>query len=171
MRSKWEKSQNFRGKRNDIPCLQRCVFGVNNMTVMTSICHFKFCKDCGILLTRWGWCSFGRLFMIPQNRKYQLPLSQWLHRMPRQRQRSHNGKQTGPANISKKQVWIYGPKTQGGELVALGAYEISEDVVTVHIVYMERQAQSNPTLCESPKYHGIGRVLIAYGIFLLFPIV
>ena len=56
-------------------------------------------------------------------------------------------------------------------LAALGAYEISEDVVTVHIVYMERQAQSNPTLCETPKYHGIGRVLIAYGIFLLFPIV
>ncbi len=55
--------------------------------------------------------------------------------------------------------------------MALGAYEISEDVVTVHIVYMEHQAQSNPTLCETPKYHGIGRVLIAYGIFLLFPIV
>lgn len=50
--------------------------------------------------------------------------------------------------------------------MALGTYEISEDVVTVHIVYMERQAQSNPTLCERPKYHGIGRVLIAYGIFL-----
>ena len=54
-------------------------------------------------------------------------------------------------------------------LVALGAYEISEDIVTIHIVYMERQTQSNPTLCESPKHHGIGRVLIAYGIFLLFP--
>ena len=27
-------------------------------------------------------------------------------------------------------------------MVALGAYEISEDVVTVHIVYMESQAQS-----------------------------
>ena len=36
-------------------------------------------------------------------------------------------------------------------LVALGAYEISEDVVTVHIAYMERQAQSNPTLCETPE--------------------
>ena len=50
--------------------------------------------------------------------------------------------------------------------MALGAYEISEDVVTVHIVYMESQAQSNPTLCKRPKYHGIGRALIAYGIKL-----
>lgn len=45
----------------------------------------------------------------------------------------------------------YGLKTRVGEMVALGAYEISEDVVTVHIVYMESQAQSNPTLCERPK--------------------
>ena len=51
-------------------------------------------------------------------------------------------------------------------MVALGAYEINEDVVTVHIVYMESQAQSNPTLCKRPKYHGIGRALIAYGIKL-----
>ena len=50
--------------------------------------------------------------------------------------------------------------------MTLGAYEISEDVVTVHIVYMESQAQSNPTLAKSPKYHGIGRALIAYGIKL-----
>ena len=53
----------------------------------------------------------------------------------------------------KRQIDIYGLKTQIGELVALGAYEISEDVVTVHIVYMESQTQSNPTLCERPKYH------------------
>ena len=68
--------------------------------------------------------------------------------------------------ISKDKFDVYGLKTQGGELVALGAYEISEDVVTVHIVYMESQAQSNPTLCERPKYRGIGRALIAYGIKL-----
>ena len=68
--------------------------------------------------------------------------------------------------ISKGKFDVYGLKTQIGELVALGAYEISEDVVTVHIVYMESQAQSNPTLCERPKYHGIGRALIAYGIKL-----
>ena len=68
--------------------------------------------------------------------------------------------------ISKGKFDIYGLKTQIGELVALGAYEISEDVVAVHIVYMESQAQSNPTICERPKYHGIGRALIAYGIKL-----
>ena len=31
---------------------------------------------------------------------------------------------------------------------------------------MESQAQSNPTLCERPKYRGIGRALIVYGINL-----
>ena len=61
---------------------------------------------------------------------------------------------------------IYALKTQEGELVALGAYEIQEDVVTVHIVYMESQAQSNPTLSKEPKYRGIGRALVAYGIKL-----
>ena len=43
--------------------------------------------------------------------------------------------------ISKGKFDIYGLKTQVGELVTLGAYEISEDVVTVHIVYMESQAR------------------------------
>lgn len=61
---------------------------------------------------------------------------------------------------------IYALKTKNGELVALGAYEIEENVVAVHIVYMESQAQSNPTLCKEPKYRGIGRALIAYGIKL-----
>ena len=50
--------------------------------------------------------------------------------------------------------------------MALGAYEMSENAVAVHIVYMESQARSNPTLCKSPRYHGIGWVLIAYGIKL-----
>ena len=43
--------------------------------------------------------------------------------------------------ISKGKFEIYGLKTQVGELVALGAYEISEDMVPVHIVYMESQAR------------------------------
>jgi len=43
--------------------------------------------------------------------------------------------------ISKGRFDVYGLKTRVGELVALGAYEISEDVVTVHIVYMESQAR------------------------------
>lgn len=61
---------------------------------------------------------------------------------------------------------IYALKTKVGELVALGAYEIGEDVVAVHIVYMESQAESNPTLCKEPRYRGIGRALVAYGIKL-----
>ena len=68
--------------------------------------------------------------------------------------------------IAKSGFDIYALKTQAGELIALGAYEISEDVVAVHIVYMESRPESNPTLCEHPKYQGIGRALIAYGIKL-----
>lgn len=68
--------------------------------------------------------------------------------------------------ITESGFEIYALKTQTGELVALGAYEIQEDIVTVHIVYMESQAQSNPTLSKEPKYRGIGRALVAYGIKL-----
>lgn len=37
----------------------------------------------------------------------------------------------------------------------------------VHIVYLEAQPESNPTLDRGqPKYTGIGRIMIAYGIKL-----
>lgn len=53
------------------------------------------------------------------------------------------------------------------ELIALVAYEILKDVLIVHIAYMEAQPDSNPTLDDgTPKYTGIGRMLIAYGIKL-----
>ena len=53
------------------------------------------------------------------------------------------------------------------ELIALGAYEILESSLVVHIVYMEAAPSSNPTIAEkSRKYRGIGRLLIAYGIKL-----
>lgn len=52
------------------------------------------------------------------------------------------------------------------ELVALGAYEIQKDSLTVYIVYMESQPESNPTLSKPRKYSGIGRLLVAYGIKL-----
>lgn len=68
--------------------------------------------------------------------------------------------------ITKSGIDIYSLKTSDGELIGLGAYEICKDVIAIHIVYMESQAQSNPTLCESPKYRGIGRALVAYGIKL-----
>lgn len=55
----------------------------------------------------------------------------------------------------------------GSELIALGAYEILNGSLVVHIVYMEAQPESNPNLEEGiPKYTGIGRLMIAYGIKL-----
>lgn len=55
----------------------------------------------------------------------------------------------------------------GDELIALGAYEILSNSLVVHIVYMEAQPESNPNLDGgAPKYTGIGRLMIAYGIRL-----
>lgn len=55
----------------------------------------------------------------------------------------------------------------GNELIALGANEVLENALIVHIVYMEAQPESNPTMDGGhPKYTGIGRLLIAYGIKL-----
>ena len=54
-----------------------------------------------------------------------------------------------------------------GEVIALAAYEVLQNSLVVHIVYMEAQPDSNPTMDGgSPAYRGIGRVLIAYGIKL-----
>lgn len=54
-----------------------------------------------------------------------------------------------------------------GELIALGAYEVLENSLVVHIVYMEAHPESNPALDDGkPEYTGIGRLLIAYGIKL-----
>lgn len=55
----------------------------------------------------------------------------------------------------------------GDELIALGAYEIRDNELLVHIVYMEAHPESNPTMDDgNPKYRGIGRLLIAQGIKL-----
>lgn len=55
----------------------------------------------------------------------------------------------------------------GDELIALGAYEILDSSLAVHIAYIEAQPESNPTLDGGkPKYTGIGRLMIAYGIKL-----
>lgn len=61
---------------------------------------------------------------------------------------------------------LYALKTGEGELVALGAYEVREGNLGVHIVYMESQAENDPTLAETPKDRGVGRALVAYGIKL-----
>ena len=55
----------------------------------------------------------------------------------------------------------------GDELIALSAYEILNRSLVVHIVYMEAHPESNPNLDSGePKYTGIGRLMIAYGIKL-----
>lgn len=49
----------------------------------------------------------------------------------------------------------------------MGAYEILENSLVVRIVYMESHPKSNPTLDgDVPKYRGIGRLMVAYGIKL-----
>lgn len=56
---------------------------------------------------------------------------------------------------------------RGDELIALGAYEVQESALVVHIVYMEAQPESNPMIAgKNRKYSGIGRLLIAFGIKL-----
>lgn len=55
----------------------------------------------------------------------------------------------------------------GDELIALGAYEILENSLVMHIAYMEAHPESNPNLDGgAPKYTQIGRMMIAYGIKL-----
>ena len=55
----------------------------------------------------------------------------------------------------------------GNEMIALAAYEILDNALVVHIVYMEAQPESNPVLDNTaPKYMGIGRLLIVFGIKL-----
>lgn len=69
--------------------------------------------------------------------------------------------------ISDPAYLKYAVKTSSGELLALGAYEILKNSLVVHIIYIEGQPQSNPTLRSGkPKYKGIGRVLMAFGIKL-----
>lgn len=69
--------------------------------------------------------------------------------------------------ISEKSYLKYAVKTSEDELIALGAYEILENALVVHIVYMESQPESNPTInTEGRKYGGIGKVLLAFGIKL-----
>ena len=66
--------------------------------------------------------------------------------------------------LSDERLEKYAAKA-GNELVALGAYELLENSLIVRIVYMEAQPDSNPTMDSGdPKYIGIGRMMIAFGI-------
>ena len=76
------------------------------------------------------------------------------------------GWQSNWTNEELEEFEKYSLKTEDGELVALGAYEILQKKVCVHIVYIESQPESNPTMTQEKKYNGIGRLLIAFGIKL-----
>lgn len=68
--------------------------------------------------------------------------------------------------LSNPAVEKYAMKTLDGELIALGAYQISGRAAYVYILYAESAPHSNPTITPSHdrKYYGIGAALIAFGI-------
>lgn len=70
------------------------------------------------------------------------------------------------AYLSAPGVEKYAMKGPSGELIALGAYQISGRSAYVYIVYAESAPHSNPTLAGNfgRKYYGIGAALIAFGI-------
>lgn len=70
------------------------------------------------------------------------------------------------AYLSNPAVEKYAMKTPAGELIALGAYQISGRKAYVYILYAESAPHSNPTISskQERKYYGIGAALIAFGI-------
>ena len=68
--------------------------------------------------------------------------------------------------LSQPSVDKFALKLENGELLALGAYQISGRKAYVYILYVESAPQSNPTLTTSARreYYGIGEVMIAFGI-------
>ena len=70
------------------------------------------------------------------------------------------------AYLSNPAVEKYAMKAPDGELIALGAYQITGRKAYVYIIYAESALHSNPTM-ESKhvrKYYSIGAALIAFGI-------
>lgn len=68
--------------------------------------------------------------------------------------------------LNKPSVDKFALKLENGELIALGAYQVSGRKAYVYILYVESAPSSNPTLTASTqrKYYGIGEVMIAFGI-------
>ena len=68
--------------------------------------------------------------------------------------------------LNKPSVDKFALKLEDGELIALGAYQVSGRKAYVYILYVESAPASNPTITTSTrrKYYGIGEVMIAYGI-------
>ena len=68
--------------------------------------------------------------------------------------------------ITTNRFDLYALKTMEGALVALSAYEVREENLAVHIIYMESEPESNPTRTAVSKYRGVGQTMVAYGIQL-----
>lgn len=67
--------------------------------------------------------------------------------------------------LARPDVEKYAVKSENGDLIALGAYQIRGRSAYVYILYVESAPHSNPTICgERRKYYGIGELLIAFGI-------
>lgn len=69
-------------------------------------------------------------------------------------------------HLSDPAVDKFAMKLQNGELLALGAYQISGRKAYVYILYVESAPPSNPTMTPSAsrEYYGIGEAMIAFGI-------
>ena len=68
--------------------------------------------------------------------------------------------------LSQPSVDKFALKLENGELLTLGAYQISGRKAYVYILYAESAPASNPVLTAKAerKYSGIGAALIAFGI-------
>lgn len=68
--------------------------------------------------------------------------------------------------LSDPSVEKFSMKLPDGELIALGAYQITGRKAYVYILYVESAPQNNPTMISSAqrKYYGIGEAMIAFGI-------
>ena len=68
--------------------------------------------------------------------------------------------------LSDEKIKKYALKTETGELIALGAYQVVGREAYVYILYVESAPASNPTMTKKPvrKYYGIGAVMLAFGI-------
>lgn len=67
--------------------------------------------------------------------------------------------------LARSGIEKYAVKSENGDLIALGAYQIRGRSAYVYILYLESSPHSNPTICgEKRRYYGIGELLIAFGI-------
>lgn len=70
------------------------------------------------------------------------------------------------AYLNRPEVDKFSLKLKNGQLLALGAYQISGKKAFVFILYLESAPHSNPTIVSSNEreYYGIGEAMIAFGI-------